>query len=386
MFYRFLLTVLVLLLPLLGFSQSSNWLSTIDLDVSVSSSDRIDLYTDKDGNHIIVQKSNQLVYYLFSATGSQVRTSTRDNNVSESPRLSRIVGREGKLYIIYKEGDKIKTQRSTDAGANWSTTAVNEITLDNSTSNGIDAWTDANGVHLVYSEYDDSNENYITWYQRNPFDQQNWVDEKQVTDLSGDAGGFPSVTTSANRVHVAFTDNNDLYPGGISGNPKTRDRASGTWQSSYQLENDDIPQCFLIANSSKLHAFYYVEDVPVHNLKYENRSLSGTTWNSTVTLLETNANAFEPLDMAVTADDQVHIFYHDGEGRYNVWNSTTNWGSEYSPNATDEVTSQRIAANSNDIYVVWNNESTIKLRQRDFGLCSPCPGQFNPLYCQPSQQ
>lgn len=205
MSYRSLFTVLMLLSPFVGFSQSSNCNSTINLNVSVSSSDRIDLYTDKDGNHIIVQKSNQLVYYLFSATGSQIRTSTRDNNVSENPRLNRIVGHQGKLYILYKEGDKIKTQRSTDAGANWSTTAVNEITMDNSTSNGLDAWTDADGVHLVYSEYDNSNSNYKTWYQRNNFVEPDWVDEKEVTDLSGDTGGLPSVTTSANRVHVAFT-------------------------------------------------------------------------------------------------------------------------------------------------------------------------------------
>jgi hypothetical protein len=87
-----LVVVLWLLLPVMAFSQSSNWLSTINLNVSVNSSDRIDLYTDVNGNHIIVQKSNQLVYYLFSPSGTLIRSSVRDNNVSEDPRLSRIVG------------------------------------------------------------------------------------------------------------------------------------------------------------------------------------------------------------------------------------------------------------------------------------------------------
>ncbi len=80
------------LIPILGFSQNSNWNNTIDLNVSVNSADRIDLYTDVSGNHIIVQKSNQLVYYLFSSAGTLIRSSVRDNNVSENPRLSRIVG------------------------------------------------------------------------------------------------------------------------------------------------------------------------------------------------------------------------------------------------------------------------------------------------------
>jgi len=71
----FFLGALLVLIPIGGFSQSSNWNSIIDLNVTVSSGDRIDLYTDRDGNHVIVHKSNQLVYYLFNAAGSQVRTS-----------------------------------------------------------------------------------------------------------------------------------------------------------------------------------------------------------------------------------------------------------------------------------------------------------------------
>jgi hypothetical protein len=82
---------LLLLIPIWGISQSTNWNSVIDLNVTVDNNARIDLYTDKDGNHVIVQKSNQLVYYFFSATGTQIRTSTRDNNIREDTSLSRMV-------------------------------------------------------------------------------------------------------------------------------------------------------------------------------------------------------------------------------------------------------------------------------------------------------
>lgn len=128
---------LLLLIPIWGISQSTNWNSVIDLNVIVDSDARIDLYTDTDGNHVIVQKSDQLLYYLFSATGSQVRTSTRDSDVSEDPRLSKIMGYEGKIYIVYKEGDYIKTQKSSDAGANWSTD-IDDVELDNSDVNGLE--------------------------------------------------------------------------------------------------------------------------------------------------------------------------------------------------------------------------------------------------------
>lgn len=349
----FLLVTLWLLFPLLLFSQSSNWNSTINLNVSVNSSDRVDLYTDKDGNHVIVQKSNQLIYYLFSATGSQIRTSVRDNNVTEDPRLSRIVGWDGYLYIIYKESNKIKTQRSTNAGATWSVTAVDEITMNNSISNGIDAWADANGVHLVFSE-DDPSASYKTWYQRNRHGFSDWIEQKDVTDLSGDAGGFPSVTTSANRVHVAFTDNDDLFLGDGVGIPKSRDRLNTTWQLSQTVINDGyIAHASLIASSSKLHTIYFRAYPPYHRLTYQNRNWDGS-WGSDEMVLENTGNGFEYQNMAVTTNDQVHIFYIKWffpRGVYNVWNN--GWGTNpFELTGADYVRSPRIRANGNDLYVI----------------------------------
>lgn len=84
-------------ITLTAYSQSSNWNSTINTNVTATSADRIDLYTDADGNHMILHKSNQLVYYLFSATGSQVRSSVIDN-FTEDPRLSRIVQKDFTRY------------------------------------------------------------------------------------------------------------------------------------------------------------------------------------------------------------------------------------------------------------------------------------------------
>ncbi|NIR67753.1 MAG: hypothetical protein GWN61_24410, partial [candidate division Zixibacteria bacterium] len=331
---RILFTALMLVVPLIGFSQSNNWLSTVDLNVSVSSSDHIDLYTDQEGNHVIVHKSNQLTYYLFSATGSQIRTSTIDN-FSESPRLSRIIGHGENLYISYKKGSTIKTEKSTDSGATWSTTDVDDIALSNNQVNGLEVWTDANGLHLVHSEWNDNDLVYNSFYQRVPHNNNEWTDFKQVTDETNVAGGFPSVTTSSNRVHVAFTDSEGSIPGDGAGDPRSRDRSSSTWQSSYLITSPDDPAyCSIIANNSKLHAFYYIPDPLVHILKHRTRSLSGGSWSATEITLESGANAFEPIDMAVSADDQVHIFYNDGSGQYNVWNNTTNWGSEFTPTST----------------------------------------------------
>ncbi|GEM_PF-6259596 len=363
-----LLTNLFLICPLYIFSQSSNWNSTINLNVTVSSSDRIDLFTNKNGHHVIVQKSNQLTYYLFSATGNQIRSSVIDN-LTENPRLSGIAGFQDTVYICYKNGGNIKTKRTTNSGITWS--SLSDINLPNSNSNGLALWVDANGLHIAYSAYDSQNSEYNTFYQRHPNRVGSWTDFKQVTDEAGDAGGFPSVTTSANRVHVAFTDGDYQDPVGNHDLAKTRDRYNGTWQNSQQIFND-AARGMVVATSSKLHGFYYDYVAGwgffYYDLYYINRDLGSNTWSSPQLLQSYSVDpGVSPVDMAVTADDRLHIVSTDKE--YRVWQNS--WSSVFTFTSDLFADNQQIAANSNDVYVIWNTGSTIKLRQRDYAPLAP---------------
>lgn len=369
----FFLGALLVLIPIGGFSQSSNWNSIIDLNVTVSSGDRIDLYTDRDGNHVIVHKSNQLVYYLFNAAGSQVRTSVRDN-FTEDPRLSKIIGYAGNLYIVYKKGSFIKTQKSTNGGATWSTTSVDDIGLTYSTVNGLEVWTDANGLHVAYSEeYDSNNGKYDTFYRMVPHNDHTWIDFKNVTDLTDEDGGFPSVTTSANRVHVAYTNSNQLWPGQGAGNPvKNRDRLNTTWQNPTTIFSNDASRCFIIATSSKLHAFYYEVQESPHSfsLEYKNQSLGSSSWSSAAQLQSASDPEIRHIDMAVTADDELHVVYYGQQ--YRVWDGS--WSDPFSF-ASGSAYNQKISPNGNDVYVTWYEDVSgvyrLKLRQRDFAPLAP---------------
>ena len=72
-----MLRILFLLaIPLFIWAQSSDWNSIVDLNLSVTSNARTDLYTDSDGNHLLVENGSTLKYYLYSAQGSQVRNYT----------------------------------------------------------------------------------------------------------------------------------------------------------------------------------------------------------------------------------------------------------------------------------------------------------------------
>ena len=109
--------LIIFILPLFVFAQT--WKSTIDLNLTMDDADRIDLYTNKDGNHIIVQTSSQLKYYLYSYAGSQIRSVIIDNSISENPRLSCVTGYLDTVSVIWKEGSTIYGKRTTNAGQNW---------------------------------------------------------------------------------------------------------------------------------------------------------------------------------------------------------------------------------------------------------------------------
>lgn len=369
--------IFTLLLSIEILSQpSSNWNDIIDLNVDVISdefADVMDLYVDRDGLHIVVQRSNQLDYYLFSPTGSQIRSSVIDNNVTEDPRLSKIIGYEENVYIVYKENDRIKTRLSTDAGATWSAN-ISEIIMPNPFSNGLNLWANGDGLHLVYSEAPTvSSDPYDTWYQRSEHDDDFWIETYKVTDNPNDAGGLPAITTSPNRVHVVFTDIRDPYPATHSpGDAKTRDRYLGSWQSSMNLFENYAVLSNIVASSSKLHGTYYENDELVFDLYYKNRDFS-SPWPSQSTLLLTFAEPwFAPADMTVTEDDRVHMT--TGYESYIEWaNGTLSESFRYADRGFTSWS--RIAANGNDVYVAWLSRdvtpNTIEMRQRDFAPLIP---------------
>jgi hypothetical protein len=158
-----------LLLPFMLLAQSSNWNSVVDLNLSVGLNDRIDLYTNKDGNHILVEDGSTLKYYLYGPTGSQIRTYTVDGSITST--YSKITGWDNTLYISYKEGSTIYIKKSTDAGQNW--TNIDNISVGSSDTDGLELWANTNGLHIVYSAYE--NGNYESKYRLSQHQDTEWI-------------------------------------------------------------------------------------------------------------------------------------------------------------------------------------------------------------------
>lgn len=217
-------------------AQSSNWNSDVDLNHATGSGDGTDIYTDSDGNHILIGDGSSLTYYLYSPSGTQVRSHTFENSLS-SAVYNKIVGHDNTVYVSYRKGSTIYTEKSTDAGQNWS--SLNNISISTSDSDGLELWADDAGLHIVYSLKVSGN--YESYYKRSAHNFSNWVDDKTVTDESGVTGGTPSVTTSSDRVHVAFS----VWRGDL----KTRDRYNSSWQSSQSISINDNYTPVAIASS-----------------------------------------------------------------------------------------------------------------------------------------
>ena len=362
--------LIIFILPLFIFAQT--WKSTIDLNLTMDDADRIDLYTNKNGNHIIVQTSSQLKYYLYSYAGSQIRSVTIDNSISENPRLSCVIGYLDTIYVIWKEGSTIYGKRTINAGQNW--TNLNNISMDESYSNGLEVWAEPKLLHIVWSE-SDGYYPYETYHR--PIDHRNtyWGTKKQVTDYSDEEGGFPSVTTSPNRIHVAYTlciDQNPYNQGEIS---KNRDKSNTNWESPIQIFND-AARSYVVATSAKLHTFYYDFQPGMGqygwNLYHCYRNLTSTTWSSPYQILNYSADpGVNTIDMGVTSNDSLHIVYN---GEY-YKEYTGSWENSYDYSIGNENYNQKISANINDVYVIWiQNEDetyTLMLKQRDYVPLAP---------------
>lgn len=133
----------------------------------------------------------------------------------------------------------------------------------------------------------------------------------------------------------------------------------------------------IIASSSKLHLFYYDFDMGMGqwsaDLYYKNRNLSSTSWSS-ATLIQDNSNPdYNLIDMSLSTDDAIHIVYKDymDDIQYKRW-SGGSWSSTTTVD-NDDGRYQKIYANGNDVYVIWNDtdDETIYLKQRDTAPLNP---------------
>lgn len=156
------LFLLIMMFSTLSFGQS--WNSIVTTTINEPNLEKMDLFTNKDGNHLLIKRTNgNIVYYNLNSSG--VVNTSKIITLETTGDFPNIVGSEDKIIAIYKVGNLIKGKYSTNGGSNWTALSYNISTSSNE-CNVLDAVYDPDrGVHLVWATRDDGS-NYETYYQR----------------------------------------------------------------------------------------------------------------------------------------------------------------------------------------------------------------------------
>ncbi|MBK7104250.1 MAG: T9SS type A sorting domain-containing protein [Ignavibacteriae bacterium] len=353
-----------LLLCSINYSQS--WNNIVTTTINEPNLQKMDLYTNKAGNHIIVQNSNSsnsIKYYLLNSTGSVVRSSTIET--AGNAEFPNVAGNNDKVYVVYKLGNNLKAKYSTNAGQSW--TPIVDKAIGANYCNAVDIVYDYTGLHLVYATQD-SYPDYETHYYRINSSNQ-WVDYKNVTDHSSlQYGGFPTVSVSENRVHVSVNTGQSEDPTSNSGIAMERDKYNSNWQTPQTVFSQGSMVEKIGNSSSKLFDFYceFVAGMGQYHsdLYVKERSLGGTSWSSG-TLIKSFSAVNPVVSISNSYDNKTHIVYVDYESvLYRNYNGSY-WSSESSIETDGYYPA--IYSVSNDLYVVYysDNSGYIKYRQCD---------------------
>jgi hypothetical protein len=349
------------------FSQS--WNTTVPTSIDEPNVEKMDVFTNRDGVHVVVQNSNasnSIKYYLLNSSGSLIRSATIETSGSaEFPNIS---GNNDKVYIVYKSGSNLKFRKSTTAGSSWGS-VVNQ-SVGSNTCNGVDIVYDYRGLHVVYAMQD--NGSYYETYYRLIESDDVWGNREDVTDYQNGVGGFPTVAVSNNRIHVGYNTGTNSDPSNNNdGLAKTRDKLGSTWQTpqSVTQTTGESAREKVQVRTTKLYDFYYDFWCDLgqcsFELKVKSRTLSSTSWSGSTSLnLYTWPVQF--MGTEETANDNLHIIYGDYDLYHRYYNGSS-WSSPPTELSgyTDGDVSTPLSFVSDDLHIVWKdyNSSYIKYRQ-----------------------
>ena len=363
---------LILLLSITSYLSAQSWKGIVTTSINVPLLQDMELFSNKDGNHLIIQTFNpsSIKYYLLNSSGNVIRSSTIVTGDVSYPNIS---GSNEKVHMTYKNGNYIVTKYSTNAGQSWQDATPIQLTQ---AINGVDAVYDYRGLHVVWSEYSPSTYgDEVKYYKYNPssYALEDFKNVTDATDEFGDEyGRWPSVTVSSNKVHVGYNYGNMA---GI-GKPKTRDKEFTTGWQTAQFVLDDANYSMtekVFSNGSILFNFYYqyFDDFGgAHSDLYvRKRAVNDNSWSSPV-FLKSFINYQDPVSVTKSADSKTHIVYEGvGSTVYRNFNGST-WSNELT--IGDNYYTPRMSSVSNDLFVVYKGSNNyIKYRQYDANPLAP---------------
>ena len=353
----------------------------ITTNISATNVKYIENFANKDGIHVVVFRDNYsgndpIDYYLINTQGTVLRSAT----ISSNGTYPNIVGDNNSIYVVYRESDKIRIKKSTNAGQTWSNKA--DISIGTNPCSGVDAIYDSYGIHTVWGIGDQSGDYSEINYQRYSTQNESWDSYYNVTNYSNGYGTSPTVSVSPNRVHVGyndmyFYDGSDPYYA-YDANEMSRTKYYTNWQTQQQISNE-ASKGKVLATSDKLYDFYYDFEGgmgPFHtDLYFKFRNIGSSTW-STATLLEGFSDITVPFSVCVRENGNIHTYTASGavKERIIVNGSIT---STADVSTSGWIVALYSSSVYNDIYLNWSIGSSNYLMLRQFDAAPEVPSDFS---------
>src|SRR5690606_16249211 len=127
-------------------AQNPNWSSVKETNINVGSALSYDIFTNQDGNHIIVQESNNLKYYKMNLNGQAGSPITLESTSVVSPSIT---GDGTRLYVVYRRSSEttIRAKYSMNGGSSWLNLSN---TLTNQSASSIESVMSNNNIHITF--------------------------------------------------------------------------------------------------------------------------------------------------------------------------------------------------------------------------------------------
>ena len=342
-------------------AQTPNWTTVKETNISVANAsefnDGVDIFTNQNGNHIIVQEFSYLKYYKMHTNGIADPPITIENSPTVSPS---ICGDANKICIVYALGNQIRIKRSID-GTNWT---QQTLTFDNTVDTVESTFSNAT-LHITYKK---SNQ---IWYRYNKIGII-WTNPQLVSE--GENGEYPRITArygGANNDYVYFLWRTQGTHIGKWRKYEVTSNDWGTKNFAYEAFFPNIvssrPAGFNVTNSTIIFYFYYklydTGNVPYfawwYRDLYTNNPLGGWwqdyIWHS------------NKIYSTITSDNKSHVVYYlrDGGGinPSSIWRSNSEDGFwddliyDYSepPYWADGPRYLNVSSAGNELHVIWKD-------------------------------
>jgi hypothetical protein len=349
--------LIVMLLTTAFFAQTPNWTGVKETNINVGTASSVDIYTNRDGNHVIVQESSSLQYYKMGINGTAGTPITLESSSVVSPSIS---GNENTIYAVYRKSSEnyIRVKRSTDGGSNWS--YITSPPSSNATS--MESVVSNEKLHVTYEV---SN---IVYYRH--WTATGWSSAYTVS--SGESGTGPRITAlNFNGVDRTYF----LYKlSSTVSRWREFNVATGQWVNNPQTAfsvNYSKPLGFMVDDTNIIIYYYYDTWNPWNpNFNWVSRTKSNNNWNNGGYNQNTTWNS--RLYSTITFDGKSNTAYYfadilgggeeGGEGEYNpgIWrsNQSSGWPTDLAHTMLYQLTNFKhlnLSSAGNEVHLLWQD-------------------------------